>query len=97
MSRRPEQFHRFHRNVQRAAAEIDHQKGHILVLALVVGEGGGARFVDDTLHAEACQFAGGFGRTAAVVIKVRRHTDYSFLHRFSKKSFCILLEAAQYE
>jgi NAD-specific glutamate dehydrogenase len=69
-----------HRDVVRAAAEVEH--GDLLVLLLVetVGQRRGGRLVDDAQHVEAGNFSGVFRRLALRIVEVGRHRDHGLRH-----------------
>ena len=63
------------RDVERAATEVVHRDGLVLLLVEPVGERGRRRLVDDAEDVEACDLAGVFRRLALCVVEVRGHRD----------------------
>ena len=62
-----------HGDVERAAAEVEHEDGLVLgLLVEAVGEGRGGRLVDDPQHLQPGDLPGFLGGGALVVVEVRR-------------------------
>ena len=62
-------------DVERAAAEVVHGDGLVLLLVETVGKRGRGRLVDDAEHVEARNLAGVLGRLPLRVVEVRGHGD----------------------
>ena len=63
-------------NIERAAAEVVHGDGLVLLLVEPVGQRGRGRLVDDALHVQTGDLAGVLGGLALRVVKVGRHRDH---------------------
>ena len=61
-----------HRDVEGAAAEVEHRDGLVLLLVEAVRQRRRGRFVDDAQHVEAGDLAGVLGGLALRVVEVRR-------------------------
>ncbi len=87
-----------HGYVQGAAAKVNYQKLGVIFPGLVpAGQGCCRWFIDQTFHLKSGQLSGLFGCKALLVIKISRHTDDSFLHRFPQICFRIQFKLLQYE
>ena len=62
-------------DVERAAAEVEHEDRLVVLLVETVGERGRGRLVDDALDVEAGDLAGVLGGLALRVVEVRRDGD----------------------
>jgi len=83
-------------DIEGSAAEIEHQDGVVLVLAVEsVGDGGGGRLVDDALDLEAGDLAGVLGRLALGVGEVGRHGHDRVLHLLAQVSLGDLLHLGE--
>ena len=63
------------RHVERAATEVEHEDGLVVVLVEPVGQRGRGGLVDDAQHLEAGDLAGLLGGLALGVAEVRGHGD----------------------
>ena len=66
------------RDVERAAAEIEHGDALVVLVLQAVRERGGGRLVEDLADREAGDLAGVFRRLALGVVEVCRHRDDRF-------------------
>ena len=64
------------RNVERAAAEIEHHDRFVLLFVESVGQRRRRGLIDDAEHVEAGDLAGVFGRLALRVVEICRHGDH---------------------
>ena len=65
-----------YRNVERAAAEVEHQDHFVLFLLETVGERCSRRLINDAEHVESGDLAGVFGRLPLRVVEVGRDGDH---------------------
>ena len=66
------------RDIERAAAEVEHGDRLVAPLFEAVGERGGRRLVNDAQHLQAGDGAGVLGRLALAVVEVGRDGDHRF-------------------
>ena len=87
-----------HRNIERAAAQVVHRDLAIGSPRLVQTEGQrrSRRFVDDALHFETGDAARVLRRLTLAVVKIRRHRNHGFRHRFTEIVFRSLLHLAEH-
>ena len=87
------------RNVESAAAEVEHGDVAGRHLVEAVGERRGGRFVDEAHDFETGEAAGILGGLALAVVEVGGHGDYDALDFFvfvvAKRAFGVLFERAQ--
>ena len=67
-------------DVERAAAEVEHDDRFFALLVEAVGQRGGGRLVDDAGDFEAGDLAGVFGGLPLGVVEVGRHGDDGLVH-----------------
>ena len=84
------------RDIERAAAHVEHGDQLLLGLVETVGERGRGRLVDDALDLEPGDLAGVLGRLALAVVEVRRHRDDRFGHRLAEELLRCALELHQH-
>ena len=84
------------RDIECAATEVEHSD-FLLLLRFVeaIGQGGGSRFVDDTAHFQAGDFACLLGGLTLRVIEVGRHCDYSLSDLLTEKLLSSLFHLLQ--
>ena len=73
-----------HRDVERAAAEVEDEDGLVLLLVEPVCKRRGRRLVDDAQHVEAGDLAGVLRRLALGVVEVGGHGDHDVGHGLSE-------------
>ncbi len=79
-------------NVERAAAEVVHGDGLVLLLVEPVGQSSRRGLVDDALYFETGDFACVLGRLALRVVEVGRHGDHGLGDRLAQIGLGALLE-----
>ena len=87
-------FHNGH--IQRTTAQVKHQD--LLFFTGFVNtksQGCSRRLVDEAHYIQARNAAGVFGGLTLVVVKVGRHSDNGFFHRFTQESFGIFFNFLQ--
>ena len=84
-----------HRYVERAAAEVEHQDGLLLLLVQSVGERGRGRLVDDAQDLEAGDLARLLGGGALGVVEVGRNGDHRLVDSVAEVTLGIPLELLQ--
>ena len=83
-------------DVERAAAEVVHGDGLVLLLVEAVRQRGRCRLVDDAQHVEARNLAGVFRRLPLRVVEVRGHGDDRVGHRLAEVILRGLLQLLQH-
>ena len=84
------------RDVERAAAEVDHRDPQFLAQPVeAIGERGGGGLVDQAHHFKAGDLAGILGGAALVVVEVGRDGDHRLRHRLAEESLGIALDLLQ--
>ena len=86
---------RQHRDIERAAAEIEHENRLLALVIEAVRDGGRSRLVDDALDRQARDHTGVLGRLALSVVKVRRHGHDRVRHLAAKVRLGRLLHLGQ--
>ena len=84
-----------HRDVERAAAEVEHDDLLVLLLVEAVGQRRRGRLVDDARDFEAGDLAGVFGRLPLGVVEVGRHGDDGLVHLVAQVGLGRFLQLAQ--
>src|ERR1700689_4729316 len=84
-------------HVERAAAQVEHQDGLVLLLVKPVRERGRRRLVDDPQHLEARDPAGVLGRLPLGVVEVRGHRDHRLGDLLAEALRRIIDELAQHQ
>ncbi len=83
------------RDVERAAAEVEHADRFLALLVEAVGQRGGGRLVDDAGDFQAGDLAGVFGGLALGVVEVGRHGDHGLVDLVTQIGLGRLLELAE--
>ena len=86
-----------HGDIERAAAEVEHDDLLVLLLVQAVGQRGGGRLVDDPRHFQPGDLAGVLGGLALGVVEVRRHGDHGLVDLVAQVGFGRFLELPQGE
>ena len=86
-----------HRDVERAAAEVEHDDLLVLLLVQAVGQRGGRRLVDDPRHLQAGDLAGVLGGLPLGVVEIRRDGNHGLVHLVAQVGFGGFLELPQGE
>ena len=84
------------RNVERAAAEVEHKDGVVIAFVNAIGQRSGCRFVDDPQHFQAGDRAGVFGCLTLAVAEISRYGDDCLRHLLAQIGFGVGLEFLQY-
>ncbi len=85
------------RDIECTATEVEHCDLLVLVaLVKTIGKRGRGRFVYNTAHLEACDFAGFLGGLTLRVIEVGRNCDDSFVDSLSEIILGSLLHLLKY-
>ena len=82
-------------DVERAAAEIEHDDLFVLFAIQAVGQGRGGGFVDDAGDFEAGDLAGVFGGLTLGIVEVGRHGDDGFVYFVAEVGFGGFLQLAE--
>ena len=85
-----------HRDVERAAAEVEHEHRLLPLLVHPVGERRRGRLVDDPQHLETGDPARVLGRLALRVVEVRRHRDHGLGDPLAEELGGVVGELAQH-
>ena len=83
------------RDVERAAAEVEHADRFFALLVEAVGQRRGGRLVDDAGDFQAGDLAGVLGRLPLGVVEVRRHRDDGLVHLVAEIGLGRFLQLAQ--
>ena len=83
------------RHVERAAAEVEHEDGLVVVLVEPVGQRGRGGLVDDAQHLEARDLAGLLRGLALGVAEVRGHRDHGLGDGVTEVRLGVALELLQ--
>ena len=84
-----------HRNVERAAAEVEDHDLFVLLLVQAIGQRGGGRLVDDPRHFQPGDLPGILGGLALGVVEVGRHGDHGLVHLVAQVGLGRFLELPQ--
>ncbi len=82
-------------DIERAAAEVEHENRLVLILVEAVGERRCRRLVDDAHDVETRDLARVLRRLALAVVEVRRHRDDRLRDRLAEVRFRVALEFLQ--
>ncbi|GJE73004.1 hypothetical protein CHKEEEPN_4566 [Methylorubrum podarium] len=85
------------RDVEGAAAEIEHEDGALLLRRDPVGERRRGRLVDEALHRQAGEAGGVEGGLALDVVEIGRHRDHRLGHFRPEMRLRVGLEALQHQ
>ena len=83
------------RDVERAAAEVVHRDGLVLLLVQPIGQRRRRRLVDDAHHFQAGDLARVLGGLPLRVVEVRRDRDHRLRHLFAQVGFGRLLQLGE--
>ena len=84
-------------DVERAAAEVEHEHGLVRLLVEPVGQGRGGRLVDDAQHLQPGDLPGVLGRLPLGIVEVRRHGDHRLGDLLAEELAGVLGQLAQHE
>ncbi len=84
------------RDIEGAAAKVEHEDGLVALLVQSVGERGGGRLVDDAQHLQPRDFTRVFGGGALRVVEVGGHSNHRRVHLFAQVGFGVRLEFLQH-
>ncbi len=85
-----------HRDVERAAAEVEDRYFFVFLFIKSVGERRGRRLVDDAQYLKTGNLPRGLGRTALVVVKVGGHGNHRLSNLLAKLRLGVGFHLAQY-
>ena len=85
------------RNIEGAAAEVEHQDRFVLLLVEAVGERCRRRLVDDAEHVQSGDLAGVLGRLPLRVVEVGRDGDHRVVDLLAQILGRVVGELAQYQ
>ena len=81
-----------YRHVQSASAEINYEKGLVLLaVKIVTGQGCRRRFIDKPFHLKPCQKSCLSGGIALFIIKICRDADDGLVYGLPQKFLRVLL------
>ena len=86
-----------HRDVERAAAEVEHDDLFVLLLVEAIGQRGGGRLVDDPGDFQAGDLAGVLGGLALGVVEIGRHGNHGLVDFVAQVGLGRLLQLPQGE
>ena len=85
-----------YRNVERAAAEVEHQDGLVFALFVhAVGQRGRSGLVDNAQYFKPGNLASFFCRLALGIVEIGRHSDNGLCDRVAKVGLSVALELLQ--